>query len=139
MKPCMAHARVFPLMLVSLLFLAVVTCAPLLSRGGGEIRGERTQLCIYNQSGSPVHVYEIPSGIKQGVIPGSRGCVKLNHEISQSTNATFLCVRTLESEGCEVLPPVVYGNVPTWQLELGPWPRTWYLDTYSLRPAPAAD
>ena len=123
------------------LFLLFVACASLASQGGGEYKGERTQLCISNQSGLPVHVYDLTSNSKQGVVTGSRGCVKLSRYLSQQASASFLCVRTLEMgpNACEVLPPVIYSNVPVWNLHLGPWTNTWYQDVYSLQPAPATD
>ena len=131
----MKHWGLF--LLISLIF----ACATLSPRSGGEYKGAQSQLCILNQSGLPVHVYDLTSNTKQGVITGSRGCIKLSRYLSQQTSASFLCVRTLEMDAnaCEILPPVVYGNVPTWSLTLGPWTNTWYQDVYSLQPAAATD
>lgn len=127
-----------PLILVfSLLFL--LSCVTTGSKGWGEIQETRTQLCILNQAGIPVHVYNAENGSKQGTVSGSRGCVKLSHNVSDSPHPITLCVQNLESHGCVIMPSVIWGSVPTWSLHLGPWTNTWHMDVWSLMPAAAAD
>lgn len=128
--------KLLTLLLVSLF---ITSCATGTAQIGGRSKRPETQLCIINQAGLPVHVYDTTSRMKQGTVPGSRGCVKLRSYVTDQQATSTLCVQSLESNGCVLLPPVVWGNVPTWNLHLGPWANTWYRDVYSLLPAPATD
>ena len=126
----------FPLILVS---LAALLTIPVIAQRGGEIPGERVQLCITNQTGLPIHVYDVERGYKQGTVSGNRGCVKLRPYITDDGQPVTLCVQNLESIGCVPLPSVVWNHAPAWNLRLGPWTNTWHFDVWSLEPAAAAD